>query len=152
MEALEIQNMYDAFYREHRAAITEELKKEYAKYREHPISTIIRSSDFGAFVGFPLLLLGGAWIVSATKANSWIVTGITVAFGFWLRYYQKHIINLTCRYFFDRSRGAEVLSNYVDKCESNAIQQAPHEKHEDLCRFYEYCRKELPTETFRYYK
>lgn len=150
MDLLEKQSRYYAFLSEHRDAITDELRAAYAQFREYPIPSIIGTTDFGGFVGIPLFFLGSLWVYSSSKISQWIIFALIVGFGFWLRYWQKHVIDIACRHFFWNKR-KEILESYLERCKTCAIQQAAGGDAYILDDLFAYYKKEILSEKFRYY-
>ena len=141
--------MYRNWLRDHKEPITEELKLAYCRFCEHPRSLIPWRSDFGAFVGIPLFVLWMCWGYALETTGEQLIAGaVCVAFGFLVRYYQKHTLDLTLRYFFDRIERPEILADYIKRCAAvDAKENISHSTD-----FYEYCKHELITENFRYYE
>ena len=100
LKSYEQLDIYYKWVRENRETITAELKEEYCQFCACPSSDIVWRTDFGGCVGIPLFILTILWIVSAQTEYQWFIVAGMVVFGFWLRYYQKHIVDAACQYFF----------------------------------------------------
>lgn len=153
LKSAEQYSLYSKWERENRGKITTELREAYTRFREHPHSSVSWSADFGACIGFPLLLLGGLWVCTTGTLNEWLIVAILVGFGFWLRFYQKHTIDLACRYFFEDTQQKEILNDYVDRCKEIALASSTSsEEYDYIDSFYEYCRHKVLSDRFRYYE
>lgn len=152
MEPLEIQNAYHAFIKEHKESVTALLKSTYDKFSEHPKSSVLWSTDFSGFIGLPLFIISLIWIISAKSFNFWLMAATLIAFGFWLRFYQKHIIEISCRYFFNYGKGKIVLDEYISTCKHTALLGAPESEHNKILALYEYIQSSLWPDDFNYYK
>lgn len=146
-------SLYSKWEHKNREAITAELREAYTRFREHPHSLVQWSADFGFYVGFPLVLIGILWGCTTGTLNEYLIVAILIGFGFWLRFYQKHTIDLTCRYFFEDVKQEEILNDYVDRCKESALASvASIEEHDYIDSFYEYCRHEVLRSSFRFYE
>lgn len=145
-------DLYYKWLHKHREKITVELREEYALFREYPKSDMIWRSDFGGWVGVPLFVVTILWIASAKTEYQWFIAAGMIGFGFWLRAYQKHIIDLACRNLFKDTRDKTLLA-YVERCKDEALELSESDKDgADIYDFYEYCRRSILSEDFHYYE
>ena len=152
MSPLDLQGAYYTFIKEHRAQITDVLRLEYTKFLDASKSSILFRLDFGFFVGIPLFIFGVAWAVSTTAINDWIIAAVMIAFGFWLKYYQKYIFGVTCRHFFDFGKGKLIIEEYIIRCRDNPPGVASELDPADRSELFEYCLTNTWPHDFRYYK
>lgn len=144
--------LYYKWRRAHYEEITLLLRESYVDFCENPKSHVIHCSDFGRSVGFPLFVITTLWILSTETYNHWFVIIMMIGFCFLLRYYQSHIIDLTCReYFWDERKN--LLHNYIDHCLEETLAASSSEEEDlDISVFYEYCRSNILAENFPYYE
>ena len=127
-------------------------REAYIEFCEHPKSIVNHCCDFGGLVGIPLFILTVLWITSTSSNNHWFIAITMLGFGFLLRCYQNHIIDLTSRQYF-ASKQKDLLYAYIERnLEDSLASSTSTEESLDIYAFYEYCRKRILWEEFRYYE
>ena len=139
---------YLNFVAMHRSDICLELSKSYNKL----FSSM--HFDFGGHVCIPLFILWVIVLFLFLKPTNMLVINIVsllfVLFGIWVyRFFRSATTYCSCR-FFDEYAYSEILIRYVTRCEKWALAQSASDDIPNVKAFYEYCRRNIISESFNY--
>lgn len=154
MDTQEYKKEFFSFLKKHQNLICKELQDSFNQNYKDVCNTILRRCDFAGLVGIPLFVVLLIWIVPLKAYESSMIPVATiVTLGFLIRLFTKHVVTISCRYFFEHKEYRETVVNYVKKCQAEALSNAKSEKQKyDISMFFDQCCKDIVLEDFRYYK
>jgi hypothetical protein len=131
----------DCFVKKHKKDFSEIVNKAFWTYSEEVFSDVKHRKDFGAFVSFPLVIVGICWgITVKSNVSAYFIAGVLVAFGFLLSWYVKHIVKLACLIPF-QERKQKIITEYLNTHIADRLDSFENQK--NATSFYDRCYLEF---------
>lgn len=142
--------LYLDWYRLNKNTLANKLRNSYDDFTKHDKKYLLRSSDFGGLIGFPL---GIILLVNLYKWHSWQVFLFTPAIGLYLYWFVRHAVDLCCLHYFKRYEYPVIVERYVQSClEQHLASLTPDANRAEIVERYRYYYRELVHHPFNWQK